>query len=163
MGVAGCNGCPAAEINDNWMHIRPNSFNNVTNRSNGQESFHSRTQVSVEKISFFFFWKEIHMIIFWKNCSKYVPLPQKKFKKDKVFFLKKILEVDLCEDFFGWKDKKNENIKGPLKNRQEFVFQNKKMKKFKRRSNKFFFSRRIFWKRDIYENIFQQENARSTW
>ena len=39
--MAWCNGCPAAESNDNWVHIRPNSLNNVTRRSNDEESLQS--------------------------------------------------------------------------------------------------------------------------
>ena len=82
------------------MHITPNSLNNVTKRSNGEESLQSR----------------IHMIIFEQFfLFKICPSSNKEFKKDKLCKNRYFLEIELFGDFFGW-------IKGQLKNGKEFVF-----------------------------------------
>ena len=119
---------------DQWQlnaHKTKLSLNTVTKRSNGQESLQSRmrssTHVNIEiricsKNQLISCWRNSNDN-FWTFCMSKIclPLPQK-FKQDKSLFKTDFLEIDLFEDFFGWKNTKNENSKDSWKIEKEFVF-----------------------------------------
>ena len=84
-----CYECPAAEINDNWMHI--DSLNKVTRRSNGQESLQSCARSSTHGDIEMRFLKQkfvensndnFERIFF---CSKNISLLPTKFTRKSLF------------------------------------------------------------------------------